>query len=178
MISPSPSVEEGVRFFFYGSLMDPDVLCRVLGEPLSPRQLAPAAIRHFRRVTVGGRRYPMLLPHPGGMVDGLAASGLSQRQARRLSIYEGSEYLLVPVRLADGQAAAVYLTKQGTGIDPRSWRLAAWRRRDKRAYLRRIGRFVDGYAAAARFNKWRNDVVTLAVAQPKWLSGYPSNLRF
>lgn len=105
--------------------MDADVLQSVLGRPVAPECVRPARLSGFRRVTVLGRTYPMLLPHPLSCVDGQLIFGLGIVDFRRLDRYEGREYRLgaIHVQGPDGQdcAALAYFCRQGIATDGRPW---------------------------------------------------------
>ncbi|MBF0391062.1 MAG: gamma-glutamylcyclotransferase [Alphaproteobacteria bacterium] len=139
--------------FFFGTLLDPDVRRVVLGRPLPDEATPPAALRGFRRVGVAGRDYPCLLPHPTGLVLGRLACGLDQPSVHRLMVFEGREYHLVPLTVATPDSDAVrawaFLSCRFR-VEPhaRDWSLEAWRRRHKRAFLRRILRVVERRCAA------------------------------
>lgn len=137
-----------MRLFFYGTLLDADVQTLVLGRQLGESELRPALLRHFRRVYVAGRAYPMLLPHRGGTVGGTVADRLSQGELARVHRYEGDAFRLerqsvVPTGI-EGQASAVPLSvwlfrgAPATRPSTREWRLAAWQTRDKMRYLREL----------------------------------------
>lgn len=83
-----------MRLFFYGTLLDSDVQVAVLGRALAPPDLTPAVLRHFRRVYIAGRCYPMVVPHRGGLVEGAVADRLSPDDLARIARYEGADYRL------------------------------------------------------------------------------------
>lgn len=47
-------------YFFYGTLMDPDVVARIAGGHRGPPPLEPAYAEGFARVYVAGVSYPIL----------------------------------------------------------------------------------------------------------------------
>jgi hypothetical protein len=134
-----------VRVFFYGTLIDPDIRRVVLGAPtagaLRPRD---AVLHGWQRRAVRGASYPMIVPRAGAMVHGILAAGLDPAACRRLIAYEGSDYVLVRVRVAcaDGRVrdARVFAPRPGGRLRPRAanWDHAAWSMREKRAFLRAI----------------------------------------
>lgn len=138
--------------FFFGTLMDGDVLAAVLGRPVTPDSMEPARLRGWRRVGIAGRTYPMLTPHATGTVDGLLVHGLDQGDCARLDHYEGPEYRvgLLTVRRGDGRevAAETYLCRPEIMAGRDEWRLETWRLRHKRAALTRIRALMAG---------WRDD---------------------
>src|SRR3954451_21868760 len=56
--------------FFFGALMDLDVLAYLLERPVDLDDLQPATIAGFRRVRAAGASYPVLVPEAGGKVEG------------------------------------------------------------------------------------------------------------
>ena len=110
--------------FFYGTLLDPAVRRRVLGRTLSPRTQRPALLFDYTREHVAGRPYPMLVAHPGAVVDGVVARGLTTRDLARLDAYEGSEYRLAPLAVLSGGRrviAMAYMAAPGILSDGREW---------------------------------------------------------
>ena len=57
-----------MRFFFFGSLMDPAVASIVLGREIRAEQYAPATLVNFRCVRVAEETYPALVPALGETV--------------------------------------------------------------------------------------------------------------
>ncbi|MET4699177.1 hypothetical protein ABIE65_002207 [Constrictibacter sp. MBR-5] len=136
-----------MRFFFYGTLLDPDVRRAVLGTATEAGM--PAALDGWRRVFVRGDCYPVIRPARGSTVDGMVFAGVNLEGARLLRQYEGPSYRerRLTVRGADGGivSAAVFVPKDAGVATGGPWTLASWRVRHKRPYLRR-----DGLVAAAR----------------------------
>lgn len=130
-----------MRYFFYGTLMDPDVRAWVLGGRVGRRRLAPAVLRGHRRVFLRGRAYPVVVAAPGRAVRGLVADGLDRRAARRLAAFETAEYAarLRPVARADGAVlgARVFLAARRARPTGRDWSLGDWQRLHKREFARR-----------------------------------------
>lgn len=147
-----------MTYFFYGTLCDPDVLALVLGYRPSPRQLQPAVLPGFRRKQARNRTYPVLVPAPGGRVDGLLFSPGRPADRQRLAAYEGPEYILrrLPVLAAAGRTAPeqdrpAAPCRAGVFVAARSaagesalpparadWHPGRWRRRDKPQFLQSL----------------------------------------
>ena len=165
----------GMRFFFFGTLMDPDVRRLIIGRDLAPGQVEPAVVEHFRRVHVAKRNYPMLLPHASGWVDGLVAHDLDADAAQRLLVFEGKEYHLVPITVADLRGhlykAAAFLSDRRIQPDHRAWHLEVWQRRYKRPFLRRAGELMDRYGTQALLRVAPNGLPAVSPKPPKMLSG-------
>jgi hypothetical protein len=53
-------------FFFYGTLLDHDVMALVIGRRLPPSAFVPATLKGHVRRRAKGVSYPILLRHPSG----------------------------------------------------------------------------------------------------------------
>lgn len=147
-----------MRFFFYGTLIDPDVRRLVLGGA-QPVMLDPARLAGWERREVVGATFPIVIVRAAGIVEGVLARGIDEYGSRRLVAYEGDGYGLseVEVILDDGRrkSALVFAPASGGPHRPGSgvWRYETWSRRHKAAFLREIardrwGRNQRGRAAA------------------------------
>ena len=137
--------------FFFGTLMDKDVLAIVLGRIPAAQDREAAFLRGWRRVLVAGRPYPMLVPQSGGRVEGVLVNGLSERECERLGFYEGWEYVTAPVtvRTLAGRVVEteMFTCSDGVLADNRDWGLDLWQRKHKPAAL------VAAIETMARFNR-------------------------
>jgi len=134
-----------VRFFFYGTLIDPDVRRLVLGDD-QPVAVDPARLVGWERREVVGATFPIIVERASGVVDGVLARGIGDDGRRRLIAYEGEGYALVEIDvvLADGRSrSTMVFTPSPNGAHrpgPRAWRYETWLRRHKAAFLREIAR--------------------------------------
>jgi hypothetical protein len=128
-----------VTFFFFGTLMDPEVLERVLDRPIAGEELTPARLMGFRRVRSARGTYPLLVPGPGGIVNGMLLKAASLRDARRIIHFESEEYdsRWLTVQAADGGTtkARVFFALAGVGRTDETWELDAWAHTHKEAFL-------------------------------------------
>ncbi|KAF4214855.1 hypothetical protein CNMCM8980_008948 [Aspergillus fumigatiaffinis] len=103
--------------FFYGTLMAPQILHRVIHgrpdpEPWQKGMLSfkPAILHGYRRHRVRGADYPGIVPCPSDNKDptgesgsasvlGTVVSGLTDGDVHRLDVFEGSEYVKERVRV-------------------------------------------------------------------------------
>ena len=106
--------------FFYGTLMAPPVLHRVIWGSQTPPTPAHASLLHIRpailhahqRHKVKHADYPAVVPaHADASVRGTLVEGLTDGDMWRLDIFEGSEYARQKVR------ARVLLARQGGQTD-------------------------------------------------------------
>jgi hypothetical protein len=147
MAAARQRIADSAPYFFFGTLMDRDLLGRVCGRAVEERQIEAATIAGFRRTGVVGRHYPILVKDAGARTSGILVRGLDASAGRRLIAYEGPNYRLEPVIVTDsaGRAteSAVFLVVRRLRSNRRHWRLADWQRRWKRRALRRAARLFD-----------------------------------
>src|SRR6516165_9663547 len=131
-----------MRFFFYGTLLDPDVTALVLGRRLPPATFVPAVLPGYSRWRVEGGSYPISVPDPKGEVSGAIVGGLSARDVARLAAYEGPGYRIAPlkVKVAETMTTVSVFEPIVSKLKPtgRPWDLLLWQRRDKRAFVARL----------------------------------------
>jgi len=96
-----------MRVFFYGTLLDPDVLARRAGTPGLGARMIPATLARYRRVRMGTTPWPTLRRDPAHVVPGAIVT-IGPAAFRRLSAYEGPRYCLIPVAVGTplGQSRA------------------------------------------------------------------------
>src|SRR3954463_6988818 len=87
------SAAGGQPLFFYGTLMDLDVLAYLLERPVDLGDLEGARITGLRRMAAHGTRCPGLVPKPGGKVEGRLLRRATVRDIARINHYESEEYL-------------------------------------------------------------------------------------
>lgn len=133
-----------MRFFFYGTLLDRDVMALVIGRRLPPQAFVPAALLGHARRRVEGASYPIVVRDPRGEVPGAVVGGLSARDVARLTAYEGPGYRVVPlrVRVAGSMTTVSVFEPVQSRLQPSGelWHLALWQRRAKRAFVGRLRR--------------------------------------
>ena len=131
-----------MRYFFYGTLLDPDVRAHILGSWINRRPLRQAWLPGYRRVYIRGRHYPVVIPSAGNSVDGLLAEGLDRNAVRCLAEFESDEYVDAErtVLVDDGRAvrARVFVASPLARPTDTPWDVAVWQRRHKREFGRRV----------------------------------------
>lgn len=135
-----------MRFFFYGTLIDPDVRRIVLGaRAAEAAHLRDAVLMGWERRALRGASYPVIVRRAGSSVDGVLASGLDARARRRLIEYEGEGYDLIAVEvelIGDvRRGASVFAPTPGGPLEPTSdpWSYARWVQESKPEFMREIG---------------------------------------
>ena len=131
-----------MRFFFYGTLIDPDVRRAVLGR-LAPDAVEPAVLPGWRRYAAKGVTFPIAYPDPKAEIEGVLARDLSAAAGRLLDAYEGDGYRRTKVEIVAGDkklTALLYVDDgRGTWVAaPGAWDYTTWVERDKRAFLAKL----------------------------------------
>ncbi|KAK5302826.1 hypothetical protein LTR99_005783 [Exophiala xenobiotica] len=92
--------------FFYGTLMAPGVLHRVIHGTHDPEPwqkslltVRPALLQSYRRHRVRHADYPAILPHTNSCVRGSVVTGLTEGDLYRLDIFEGDQYTRQKVKV-------------------------------------------------------------------------------
>lgn len=136
-----------MRFFFYGTLIDPEVRDLVLGRLARAATAIPATLGGWRAVRVYGRSYPALVRVRDAVAEGVLVAGLPREALDRLVRYEGPAYDLVvlDVEGADGRSrtARVFVAGESCRVDGRPWSYADWCRRDRKAFIQRLRGGLD-----------------------------------
>ena len=127
-----------MRFFFYGTLIDPEILDAVLRRPVNPARRRNAVLRGYRRVYREGASYPILVADAASDVEGIVVSALTAPDVALLTAYEGAEYEIreLPVRLSgDGFIPAkVFLPRAACEASRVPWTLEEWQRRHRTSF--------------------------------------------
>jgi Gamma-glutamyl cyclotransferase, AIG2-like len=129
-----------LSFFFFGTLMDRDVLEIVLGRKVAENELAPARLTGYRRVRTASQPYPVLRPDRSGVVEGMLLVDPSSRDEARILHFEDEEYVArrTTVRLASDRAleARVFHALAEMGETEEPWEPDGWASRHKGSFLR------------------------------------------
>ncbi len=125
-----------MRFFFYGTLMDRDLLEAVIGRKVKNAALSPAVLRGYRKVSLRGRAYPAALAMERSSIRGVLFSRATTRDFMRLNAYEDDGYELARVGVhGKGRTmvhAFLFAAEPGAyAISRKPWSLKNWRRRHK-----------------------------------------------
>jgi hypothetical protein len=143
-----------MRFFFYGTLLDRDVMALVLGRRLPPQAYIPSALPGHARWRVQGGSYPIAVPDPRGEVSGATVRGLSMRDVARLAAFEGPGYRIaaLKVKVAGTLSTVSVFEPLVSKLKPtdRPWSLALWQRQDKRLFVGRLVRSLNGRQGYSR----------------------------
>ena len=129
-------------FFFYGTLLDHDVMALVIGRRLPPAAFVPARLKGHVRRRAKGVSHPIVVRDSGGEVEGVVVGGLTKRDVERLAVFEGPRYRIAPIKVTVDSAlkiVSVFEPKEESfqpvdGV----WDLGLWQGCYKRAFIARI----------------------------------------
>jgi hypothetical protein len=127
-----------MTYFFFGTLMDRDVLAAVLDRPVPEGELRQAWLHDYRRVRAATACYPVLVPAPGLVVGGVLFHPASARDEVRIRHFEDGEYVerWLVAQLPGGRLAArVFFSLETLGCTDDPWNLAEWAHRHKETFL-------------------------------------------
>lgn len=129
-LKPSPPLNTAMSHtaFFYGTLMAPPVLHRVIWGSQTPPtpahasllRIRPAILHAHQRHKVKHADYPAILPtSPSSTVRGTLVEGLTDGDIWRLDIFEGSEYerQKVKVKVLQGQGTGDLSQKEEENVE-------------------------------------------------------------
>lgn len=126
----------------------------VLGRAALRGGVEPAVLPGYRRVLMRKRTYPVVVPDAASRVSGVLMRGLARADFAKLLAYETDEYRVADVEVTTGSgkpvAAKVFVAADRAQASAVSWDVEDWRRRYKRAFLRRLRRGVTADRAAGR----------------------------
>jgi hypothetical protein len=128
-----------MRFFFYGTLMDNDVIEIVLGRALEAPCLQPARLDGFCARIAIDEAVPVLRAAPGSSVSGVVIENLTAADAENIRFFEASEYDSEPCEVVvDGVGVAiayVHLNSQLRVNEKQSWDFLRWQAEEKPLFL-------------------------------------------
>ena len=88
-----------MNWFFFGSLMDQEVLEIVVGRTVLEEEMIAADLHGYRRISVANESYPALAHTPNQTVEGVMIQSLDAPEALRVMYFEGEEYKPEEVQL-------------------------------------------------------------------------------
>ena len=136
-----------MRFFFYGTLIDPDVMALVIGRRLPPSAFVPAILPGHARRRAKGATYPVVVRDVADRVQGVVVGGLTSRDVARLAAYEGQGYRIAQLKVrVGGELSTVSVFEPIVArLQPSTspWDFALWKSRHKRPFVGRLRRALS-----------------------------------
>jgi hypothetical protein len=128
-----------MAYFFFGTLIDREVLATVLDRPVAGDELRRAWLHGYRRVRAARVSYPILVAAPGLVVGGVVFQPRRTLDDVRIRHFEDGEYAehWSVVRLPGGRrlAARVFLPLEALQATDEAWDLGGWASAHKAAFL-------------------------------------------
>lgn len=125
-------------YFFYGTLIDPEIRAAVLGGTAEDLLTIVDTLRGWRAVLVSGKTYPVIVPSARDEVRGVRVAIAAPSARRRLSHFEGPEYRVATLILGSGEEAEVFVGSKLSRPGAQRWNFQPWERRHKARFLARI----------------------------------------
>ena len=124
-----------MRFFFFGTLRDHDILEVVIGRTYPRRAFPPAHLPDHRLERMAKETFPLLVAAPGGRAPGVVVEDLQAAEVERIRFFESVEYepRLQAVELAGGGRLDCHLfaATEVAGTTGELWRYDDWAPRHK-----------------------------------------------
>ena len=124
----------GQTFFFYGSLMDLELLEAVLGRKADDLTLSPGWLKGYVAETAARYTFPTLIENRTGRVDGILVRGLTQADVDRIAYFEDEEYSTIVADIATAETdvtATLYVATKRLKSSGTRWSFDDWRKHDK-----------------------------------------------
>lgn len=121
-------------FFFYGSLMDLELLEAVIDRTADGLEFQPGWLDGYAAETAQGYSFPTLVARPASRVTGMLTHGLTAADIERIAYFEDTEYAPVPIDVATTEAAVtarVFMATTSLKSSGEAWNFDHWRRHEK-----------------------------------------------
>ena len=154
-----------MRFFFFGSLRDHDILEAVIGRAFPRRPFPAAHLPDHRLERMAKETFPLLVAAPGARTPGVVVEGLEPADIERIHFFESVEYepRLHPVELAAGGVLDCHLFAATAlaGVTGEPWHFDDWAARHKAKELReaRLWMAFHGRVTAEEADRLWNEAV-------------------
>lgn len=121
-------------FFFYGSLMDLELLEAVIDREAEHLTFRPGWLSHYAAETAHGYTFPTLVERRGARVDGLITHGLTDQDIARIAYFEDTEYAPTTVAVTTAEtdvAAQTFMATTALKSSGECWNFDHWRQHHK-----------------------------------------------
>lgn len=144
--------------------MDPDILQLVTDMSIADLSLSSVTVKGFAQRQVVGETFPVLIHAPGGSVDGIIITGLTDLALERILFFEGSEYELDSIAVVDNKNAIVnadyFRDTSAYEILSVPWDFREWQQVHKAPFMTHTQRFMQlfGTMTTQEADAWWNDL--------------------
>lgn len=123
-----------MRVFFFGSLMDKELVRLVLDREIGDLHFTSAELLGYERRRAKNESFPIIVPTPGGRVEGVLVEGLTAADVERIRWYESDDYALRPCLVGIEERrheAHVFLATESLEPEATGWDFDHWARTEK-----------------------------------------------
>ncbi len=127
------------NLFFFGTLVDRELLNIVLGNDGAHLEMQDAKLQGFRAERALDEDFPILIQDPDGFLPGLYCAGLTDGDLARIGYYEDVDYTLQPVqvRLVENDRMLVsqaYMAQSHMQSSGKPWHLSDWSEEERHRF--------------------------------------------
>jgi Gamma-glutamyl cyclotransferase, AIG2-like len=123
-----------MRVFFFGSLIDTDLVRLVLDREIDDLVFTAAELLGYERRRAKNESFPIIVPTPGGRVEGQLVEGLTAADVERIRWYESDDYALHPCLVGIEERrheAHVFLATETLEPEDAHWDFDHWAKTEK-----------------------------------------------
>lgn len=169
----------GMRLFFYGTMLDPEVRRIVLGDGVERLTIRPAVLVGYRRVRAKDGDDPVLVRRTAGRVHGALVEGLRPDDLHRIAHFEGPDYAprrATVIDKADRRVCVwVMISRGARQASGEAWDLRRWQIRAKSRLLPQLRRWMLEYRLLKGYSvdiPWPVRRMLKSEAGPQETAGY------
>lgn len=165
----------GHTYFFYGSLMDRELLEAVIDRDSGHLSFTPGMLVGFAAEIAHGYSFPTLVPRDSASVHGLVAHGLHDADIARIVYFEDTEYAPMAQEIDTDSGritASVFMSTHMLRSSGVPWDFQHWRQHHKAvlvAVTRRVMREHFGITPFEEIDEHWHRIK--AEIEADWLSG-------
>jgi len=138
-----------MNWFFFGSLMDQEVLEIVVGRTVLKEEMIVAVLPGYRRISVSNESYPALAHTPEQSIEGILIETLDATEALRVMYFEGEEYKPEEVQLVlknqKPTSAFCFLPSPDLDTNDLEWDFEEWRKNHLSDFLHLSEEWMASY---------------------------------
>lgn len=138
-----------MNWFFFGTLMDPQVLEIAAGRTVLEEETIIAELHGYKRVTVANEQHSTLAHIPYQTVEGILVESLDATESLRILHFEGDKHTPEEVQLQlknqKPVSAYCFLPTAKTQALTEDWDFEQWRRKHLQSFLLLSEKRMDSY---------------------------------
>lgn len=140
-----------MHFFFYGTLIDPDIRRLLLGPHYENLQFAPADLLGYRRVRAKSGDFPVLVRQTGRRLGGLLVDNLPPQNLLSIAHFEGPDYCLRQAPAIDTAGRRwqpwLFMPRFPRVASRRPWNFELWQKHGKARLMPDLERWMGEFGA-------------------------------